>query len=285
MTPTTADLFDEHGDALGSCDLQLRSYGGHRSFAGRVTIVRCHQDNALLKSMLSGPGEGGVLVIDGGGSLHTALVGDVIAQLAVDNGWAGVVVHGAVRDTPALAGMPETDFPDRADVGTRGDFDDTSPSPRPRRSFAPAPSPEPSVEPSPSPEEPSPEPSTEEPEPEPTSEPEPQPEDVPEPKPEPEDAPRPEPQPVEAPATDTPGKPAEPAEAPAESDPVPVADPPAPEQAAAPASQSARVPPVVRHAPRSATAAAPCSTSSGATFSILPRPSSMLIELTIARPG
>jgi regulator of ribonuclease activity A len=106
MTPTTADLFDEHGDALGSCDLQLRSYGGHRSFAGRVTTVRCHQDNALLKSMLSGPGEGGVLVIDGGGSLHTALVGDVIAQLAVDNGWAGVVVHGAVRDTPALAGMP-----------------------------------------------------------------------------------------------------------------------------------------------------------------------------------
>ena len=106
MTPTTADLFDEHGDALGSCDLQLRSYGGHRAFAGRVTTVRCHQDNALLKSMLSGPGDGGVLVIDGGGSLHTALVGDVIAQLAVDNGWAGVVVHGAVRDTAALAGMP-----------------------------------------------------------------------------------------------------------------------------------------------------------------------------------
>ena len=106
MTPTTADLFDEHGDALGSCDLQLRSYGGHRAFAGLVTTVRCHQDNALLKSMLSGPGDGGVLVIDGGGSLHTALVGDVIAQLAVDNGWAGVVVHGAVRDTAALAGMP-----------------------------------------------------------------------------------------------------------------------------------------------------------------------------------
>jgi regulator of ribonuclease activity A len=71
-----------------------------------VSTVRCHQDNALVKSVLSEPGEGRVLVVDGGGSVHTALMGDVIAQLAVDNGWAGVVIHGAVRDTAALAGMP-----------------------------------------------------------------------------------------------------------------------------------------------------------------------------------
>jgi regulator of ribonuclease activity A len=105
-TPTTADLVDEHGDAVGSCDLQLRQYGAHRSFAGTVTTVRCHQDNALLKSMLSEPGEGRVLVVDGGGSVHTALMGDLIAQLAIDNGWAGAVIHGAVRDTATLAGMP-----------------------------------------------------------------------------------------------------------------------------------------------------------------------------------
>jgi regulator of ribonuclease activity A len=60
------------------------------------------QDNALLKSVLSTPGDGGVLVIDGEGSLHTALVGDVIAELAHSNGWAGLVVHGAVRDAAAL---------------------------------------------------------------------------------------------------------------------------------------------------------------------------------------
>lgn len=60
------------------------------------------QDNALLKSVLSEPGDGGVLVIDGEGSLHTALVGDVIAELARSNGWAGLVVHGAVRDAAAL---------------------------------------------------------------------------------------------------------------------------------------------------------------------------------------
>lgn len=106
MTDATADLIDEHGDALGSCDLQFRQYGGHPRFSGPVATLRCHQDNALVKSVLSGPGEGRVLVVDGGGSLHTALVGDVIAQLAVDNGWAGVVVHGAVRDTAVLAGMP-----------------------------------------------------------------------------------------------------------------------------------------------------------------------------------
>ena len=106
MTWSTADLYDEHEESLGSVDLPLRQYGGHRAFTGRVSTVRCHQDNALLKSILSGPGDGGVLVVDGGGSLHTALVGDVIAQLAIDNGWAGVVVHGAVRDTAMLAGMP-----------------------------------------------------------------------------------------------------------------------------------------------------------------------------------
>jgi regulator of ribonuclease activity A len=64
--------------------------------------VRCYEDNALLKSVLSTRGDGGVLVIDGAGSLHTALVGDVIAELARDNGWVGLVVHGAVRDTAAL---------------------------------------------------------------------------------------------------------------------------------------------------------------------------------------
>ena len=102
---TTADLVDEHGDGLLSCDVQFRSYGGRARFAGPVRTVRCFQDNALVKRVLSGPGEGAVLVVDGGGSLHTALVGDVIAGLGVANGWSGLVVHGAVRDTVALAGL------------------------------------------------------------------------------------------------------------------------------------------------------------------------------------
>ncbi|HZU49845.1 MAG TPA: ribonuclease E activity regulator RraA [Mycobacterium sp.] len=101
----TADLVDDIGDDVRSCDMQFRQFGGRIQFAGPISTVRCFQDNALLKSVLSEPGDGGVLVIDGAGSLHTALVGDVIAQLAHDNGWAGLVVHGAVRDAAALRGI------------------------------------------------------------------------------------------------------------------------------------------------------------------------------------
>lgn len=98
----TADLVDEIGPDVRSCDLQLRQYGGRADFAGPITTVRCYEDNALLKSVLSQPGEGGVLVIDGDGSLHTALVGDVIAELGRANGWAGLIINGAVRDASTL---------------------------------------------------------------------------------------------------------------------------------------------------------------------------------------
>jgi regulator of ribonuclease activity A len=98
----TADLVDDIGPDVRSCDTQFRQFGDRSEFVGRISTVRCCQDNALLKSVLSTPGDGGVLVIDGGGSLHTALVGDVIAELARTNGWTGLVVHGAVRDAAAL---------------------------------------------------------------------------------------------------------------------------------------------------------------------------------------
>jgi regulator of ribonuclease activity A len=101
----TADLVDDIGPDVRSCDVQFRQFGGRTEFAGPISTVRCFQDNALLKSVLSGPGDGGVLVIDGAGSLHTALVGDVIADLARSNGWAGLVVNGAVRDAAALRGI------------------------------------------------------------------------------------------------------------------------------------------------------------------------------------
>jgi regulator of ribonuclease activity A len=98
----TADLVDEIGSAVRSCDLQFGQYGGRSQFAGPITTVRCFQDNALLKSVLSERSDGGVLVIDGDGSLHTALVGDLIAGLGVENGWAGLIINGAVRDAATL---------------------------------------------------------------------------------------------------------------------------------------------------------------------------------------
>jgi regulator of ribonuclease activity A len=102
---TTADLIDDHGDTLRSCSTQFRRLGGRARFSGPIRTVKCHEDNGLVKKVLNSPGEGAVLVVDGGGSLRSALMGDMIAESAVANGWAGVVIHGAVRDTVALAGL------------------------------------------------------------------------------------------------------------------------------------------------------------------------------------
>ena len=106
MSISTADLYDEHGDALQSCSVQLRHYGGRAAFRGAVSTVRCHRDNALVKAALAEPGDGRVLVVDGGGSLESALMGDLIAASAVEHGWTGVVIHGAVRDVVALRELP-----------------------------------------------------------------------------------------------------------------------------------------------------------------------------------
>lgn len=98
----TADLADQIGPDIRSCDTQFTQYGGRTQFAGRVTTVKCFQDNALLKSILGQPGDGGVLVVDGDASVHTALVGDLIAELGRANGWSGIIVNGAVRDSAVL---------------------------------------------------------------------------------------------------------------------------------------------------------------------------------------
>ncbi|HEU5363497.1 MAG TPA: ribonuclease E activity regulator RraA [Gaiellaceae bacterium] len=100
----TADILDEHPDA-DVCTVALRSFGGRTGFSGRIATVRCHEDNVLLRARLGEPGEGRVLVVDGGGSSRVALMGDMIATLACDNGWAGVVINGCVRDVPALRGL------------------------------------------------------------------------------------------------------------------------------------------------------------------------------------
>ena len=99
----TADLVDTYGPDLRVCDIQFRQFGGRRVFCGPVRTVSCHEDNGLLRDLLRTPGSGSVLVVDGGGSLRTALVGDLIAGTAQDNGWAGLVLHGAVRDSAALS--------------------------------------------------------------------------------------------------------------------------------------------------------------------------------------
>ncbi|WP_426979651.1 ribonuclease E activity regulator RraA [Pseudarthrobacter sp. O4] len=105
-TVNTADLYDERGEELDSVALQFQSLGGRSHFSGPARTIRCFEDNALVKSTLATPGGGAVLVVDGSGSLRTALMGDMIAASAVTNGWAGVVVNGAIRDRTAIAELP-----------------------------------------------------------------------------------------------------------------------------------------------------------------------------------
>jgi len=102
----TADLYDDRGEELESVAVQFQNLGGHTHFSGQVRTIRCFEDNALVKTVLGTPGEGAVLVVDGEGSLRTALMGDMIAESAVANGWSGVIINGAVRDREALARLP-----------------------------------------------------------------------------------------------------------------------------------------------------------------------------------
>ena len=101
----TTDLCDTAGERCQSCVTQFRQFGGRRAFAGRIRTVRCHADNALVRKTLETRVTGDVLVVDGGGWLGAALLGDQLAALGLKNGWAGVVIHGAVRDTVALGQM------------------------------------------------------------------------------------------------------------------------------------------------------------------------------------
>lgn len=101
----TTDLCDAHPD-LQACAPILRDFGGQIAFHGRIATLKVFEDNALVRSTLEMPGEGRVLVVDGGGSLRCALVGGQLGELAVKNGWVGLVVNGCVRDTAELAALP-----------------------------------------------------------------------------------------------------------------------------------------------------------------------------------
>jgi regulator of ribonuclease activity A len=100
----TADLSDAHPEAaVVAPRLGLTDFGGVVPFRGPISTVRCFEDNSLVRAALQESGGGRVLVVDGGGSLDCALVGDVLAALGRDNGWSGVVVNGCVRDAAQLA--------------------------------------------------------------------------------------------------------------------------------------------------------------------------------------
>jgi regulator of ribonuclease activity A len=99
------DLCDAHPDKVSVAEPIFRDFGGRDSFAGPISTVKVYEDNALVRTALEEPGRGRVLVVDGGGSMRTALLGGNLAQLAARNGWDGVVVFGCVRDTAEIAAV------------------------------------------------------------------------------------------------------------------------------------------------------------------------------------
>lgn len=102
-TFSTPDLSDQLGDSARVLDPIFRSYGGRQAFCGSVVTVKCFEDNSQVKALAAQPGRNRVMVVDGGGSLRRALLGDLIAAEAQANGWAGLVIYGCVRDVDLLA--------------------------------------------------------------------------------------------------------------------------------------------------------------------------------------
>lgn len=105
MTFATADLYDDLGDKLQVATPMFNDYGGLKKFSGPITTIKAHEDNVLVRSALEEPGVGRVLVVDGGGSLRCAMLGDMLAEIGVKNGWAGVLVNGCIRDAVAMSSM------------------------------------------------------------------------------------------------------------------------------------------------------------------------------------
>jgi regulator of ribonuclease activity A len=106
MTRSICDLSDDHVGKVTTARAIFREFGTLRAFSGRIATLRCFEDNLLLRQVFSTPGNGQVMVVDGGGSIECALVGDKLAALMLQNHWAGVIVNGAVRDVERLREMP-----------------------------------------------------------------------------------------------------------------------------------------------------------------------------------
>lgn len=106
MTYKTADLCDAHEGKVTIAQPLFKSFGAKKSFAGEIVTVKVFEDNVLVKEMLGKNGKEKVLVVDGGGSLRCALMGDLLGKMAQDNEWAGVIINGCIRDSAAINSMP-----------------------------------------------------------------------------------------------------------------------------------------------------------------------------------
>ena len=105
MNWSTPDLSDQYPNAVHAVELQMLSYGKLEKFSGPIATIKCFEDNSKVKEAANMPGEGRVMVVDGGGSIRRALMGDMIAEAAMNNGWAGAIIFGVIRDVEIINTM------------------------------------------------------------------------------------------------------------------------------------------------------------------------------------
>ncbi len=105
LTISTPDLCDKYEGEVATAQTQFKQYGKLAGFGGPVETVKCFEDNSLVKEAVGEPGNGRVLVVDGGGSHRRALLGDMLAEKAMTNGWNGLVINGCVRDVDEINSM------------------------------------------------------------------------------------------------------------------------------------------------------------------------------------
>ena len=101
MKPTP-DLCDQYPEIVRVLEPMLRNYGGRKQFGGAIVTVKCFEDNSCVKQLVGTPGEGRVLVVDGGGSMRRACLGDMLAEKASSNGWSGIIIYGCIRDVDEI---------------------------------------------------------------------------------------------------------------------------------------------------------------------------------------
>lgn len=102
MQSLTPDLCDEYPNSVKVVDQDFNNYGKRQTFSGEIVTIKCYEDNSLVKEMAATAGNGKVLVVDGGASRRRALLGDMIAENAVKNGWEGMIIYGRIRDVDVI---------------------------------------------------------------------------------------------------------------------------------------------------------------------------------------
>lgn len=102
MAVSVPDLCDDFSDELAVLAPGFRDFGARSRFCGEIVTVKCFEDNSLVRDLVGSEGRGRVIVVDGGGSMRRALLGDLLAAKAVENGWSGLVINGCVRDVEIL---------------------------------------------------------------------------------------------------------------------------------------------------------------------------------------